>query len=191
MNISAPRVDSLISSLDSSQEQYAGQPQEDGNNTWLARAYDRFIKKHGDDLEVVGIAGCGAVPSALVFALAAEHGPFWMITTTACSIGFYAAAMTGVISFRDKIAERDQRIAEISESKLYQLCEARKDTCEALQDENTQLEHDKAWLLCERGGLLRRLKAAETEAAAGELSRSDNKEASAAVFEFPDPKGAA
>jgi hypothetical protein len=35
------------------------------------------------------------------------------------------------------------------------------------------------------------LKAAETEAAAGELSRSENKEASAAVVhEFPSPKGA-
>jgi hypothetical protein len=189
MNISAPRVEA-ISSLDSSQEQYAGQPQEDGNNTWLARAYNRFIQKFGDDLEVIGIAGCGAIPSALVFALAAEHGPFWMITTTACSIGFYAAAMTGVISFRDKIRDRDERIKEINDSALWRLCEARRECCDALQDENTQLEHDKAWLLCERGGLLRRLKAAETEAAAGELSRSENKEASAAVFDFPKGAGA-
>lgn len=145
----------------------------------LARTYDRFIDRYGDDLEIIGIAGCGAVPSALVFALAVQYGPFWAITTTACSIGFYAVGMISVIGLRDKLAE-------VKDSELYQLCEARKDVCDALQDENTQLEHDKAWLLCERGQLLRQLKVAE--AAAGLTSE---RQESAAVVEFPNPKGAA
>jgi hypothetical protein len=161
----------------------AGQPEHVAVK-WLARAYDRFIEKHGDDLEVIGIAGCAAVPVGLAFGAALVHGPFWAITITACSVGFYAAAMSSVVGLRDKLAE-------IKDSKLYELCEARSELCDTLMAENSQLEHDKAHLLCERGGLLRRLKAAETEAAAGELSRSENKEASAAVFEFPDPKGAA
>jgi hypothetical protein len=180
MSFSAPRVEA-ISSMDSSQEQYAGQPQEDGNNTWLARAYNRFIEKHGNDLEVIGIAGCGAIPSALVFALAAEHGPFWMITTTACSIGFYAAAMTGVISFRDKITERDERIKEINDSALWRLCERRRELNEALMAENSHLEQDimhwKLLCLTERGGL-------GAEEAAAEISCSENMEASAAVLQF-------
>jgi hypothetical protein len=188
MNISAPRVEA-ISSLDSSQEQYAGQPQEDGNNTWLARAYDRFIEKHGDDLEVIGIAGCAAVPVGLAFGVALVHGPFWAITITACSIGFYAMAMTGVVSLRDKIRDRDERIKEINDSALWRLCERRRELNEALMAENSHLEQDimhwKVLCLTERGGL------GAEDTAAGELSRSENKEASAAVFEFPDPKGAA
>lgn len=142
----------------------------------LARTYDWFIDRYGDDLEVIGIAGCGAVPSALVFALAAEHGPFWMITATSCSIGFYAAAMTSVVGLRDKLRE-------VKDSKLYQLCEARKDACDDLQAEVSQLQQDKAWLLHERGEILKRFGAGET--AAGSTSERNG---SAAVLEFP--KGA-
>lgn len=144
----------------------------------LARTYDHFIDRYGDDLEVIGIAGCGAVPSALVFALAVQYGPFWAITTTACSIGFYAVGMISVIGLRDKLRD-------LNGSKLYQLCEARKDVCDTLQAEVSQLQHDKAHLLCERGRLLMQLRVAERVAAG---LTSERQESAAVVHEFP--KGA-
>jgi hypothetical protein len=153
---------------------------------WLARAYDRFIEKHGDDLEVIGIAGCAAVPVGLAFGVALVHGPFWAITITSCSVGFYAMAMTGVVSLRDKIRDRDERIKEINDSALWRLCESRRELNDALITENNHLEQDiahwKALCLIERGGL-----GAEVAAAGLTSERHE----SAAVFEFPDPKGAA
>ena len=148
----------------------------------LTRTYDRFIDKHADDLEVIGIAGCGAVPSALVFALAVEHGPFWAITATACSVGFYAAAMTSVISFTDKITALKARIAEINDSALWRLCESRREQCDKLMSEISHLEQDvahwKAISFTARGGV--------KEAAADSTSERNG---SAAVLEF-HPKGA-
>jgi hypothetical protein len=180
MNISAPRVEA-ISSPDSSQEQYAGQPQEDGNNTWLARAYDSFIEKYGDDMEVIAIGACGSVPSGLAFGVAAPYGPFWAITITSCCIGFYAMAMTGVVSLRDKIRDRDERIKEINDSALWRLCERRRELNEALMAENSHLEQDvmhwKVLCLTERGGL-------EAEDTAAGISCSDKHEGPAAVVPF-------
>jgi hypothetical protein len=184
MNFSAPRVEA-ISSLDSSQEQYAGQPQEDGNNTWLARAYDWCIEKFIDDAEYFCIAAFAAMPVALATGVAFMTGePFWMLMIPLCGSGCYLTAMQGVTMLRDKITERDERIAEINDSALWRLCERRRELNEALMAENSHLEQDvmhwKVLCLTERGGL------GAEDTAAGELSRSENKEASAAVFNFPN-----
>lgn len=154
----------------------------------LARTYDWCIEKFADRAEYLCIATFAGVPVALSTGIALMIGePFWMLMIPLCGGASYITAMQSVTMLSDKIKERDERIAEINDSALYQLCEARKDVCDTLQAELSQLEHDKAWLLCERGQLLRRLH--EAEEAAAEKSRSENQEDSAAVVhEFP--KGA-
>jgi hypothetical protein len=187
--ISAPRVD--VSSPSDASQADAGQLQEADYKTWLVRKYDWCIEKFADDAEFVSIALFAAAPVALATGTALTTGhPFWMLTIPLSGFWCYCTAMISVISYREKIAERDERIKEINDSALWRLCESRREQCDALMAECTQLEHDKVHLLCERGLLLKRLKAAEREAAAGQ-SRSENQEVSAAVVEFPNPKGAA
>ena len=167
----------------------ARQPSEHIASGWLARTYDQFAEKFIDDLEYACIAAFAAVPVGLSTGVALMTGePYWMLMIPLCGTAFYITAMQGVTMMRDKITERDERIKEINDSALYQLCEARKDACDDLQAEVSQLQHDKAHLLCERGQLLRRLHVAE-EAAAGELSCSENAKAPAAVLPFHKTDG--
>jgi hypothetical protein len=157
----------------------------------LARTYDWCIKKFVDDVEYACIATFAAFPVALATGVALKTGePYWMLMIPLCGVGCYLTAMQGVTMLRDKITERDERIKEINDSALWRLCERRRELNEALMAENSHLEQDvmhwKFLCLTERGGL----EAEDT--AAGELSRSENKEASAAVVhEFPGPKGVA
>ena len=187
MNISAPRVDSLISSLDSSQEQYAGQPQEDGNNTWLARAYDWCIKKYADDAKVVTIATFSGIPVGMAFAVSAyrDVGIFWVLMITMGCFWCACVAISSAIMMRDKITERDERIAEINDSALWRLCERRRELNEALMAENSHLEQDvmhwKFLCLTERGGL------GAEDTAAGLISERHE---SAAVVPFTKTDGA-
>jgi hypothetical protein len=187
MNISAPRVED-VSSPDSSQEQYAGQPQEDGNNTWLARAYDWCIEKIIDDAEYFCIAAFAAMPVALATGMAFTTGePFWMLMIPLCGSGCYLTAMQSVTMLRDKITERDERIKEINDSALWRLCERRRELNDALIAENNHLEQDiahwKALCLIERGGL-------GAEVAAAGLTSERHESAAVVPFTKTDGAGA-
>lgn len=187
-SFSAPSTDQPRSGLPHSRfagADDAGEPASQAAK-WLARVYDRFIEKVADDLEFFCIAAFAAVPVAFATGIALTTGdPFWMLLIPLCAGQCYLTAMQGVTMLRDKIKERDERIAEINDSALWRLCETRRELNEALMAENDHLEQDVAHLkaLC----LTRRGVMADSTAA-GELSRSENKEASAAVVEFP--KGA-
>jgi len=166
----------------------ARQPSEHIASGWLARTYDQFAEKFIDDLEYACIAAFAAVPVGLSTGVALMTGePYWMLMIPLCGTAFYITAMQGVTMMRDKITERDERIAEINDSALWRLCESRREQIDKLMSEISHLEQDvahwKAVSFTARGGV--------KEAAAGELSRSENKEASAAVLEFQNPKGAA
>jgi hypothetical protein len=160
----------------------AGQPASQAAKKWLARVYDWFIDETIDEIEFFFIAAFAAVPVALSTGVALTTGePFWILMIPLCGGWCYATAMQGVTMLRDKITERDQRIAEINDSALWRLCERRRELNEALMAENSHLEQDvmhwKFLCLTERGGL-------EAEDTAAEISCSENKEASAAVVPF-------
>jgi hypothetical protein len=141
--IPAPRVD--VSSPSDASQADAGQLQEADYKTWLVRKYDRCIEKFADDAEFVSIALFAAAPVALATGTALTTGhPFWMLTIPLSGFWCYCTAMISVISYREKIAERDERIKEINDSALWRLCESRREQCDKLMAENSHLEQDVA-----------------------------------------------
>lgn len=148
----------------------------------LTRTYDRLAEKFIDDLEYACIAAFAAVPVGLSTGVALMTGePYWMLMIPLCGTASYITAMQGVTMMRDKITERDERIAEINDSALWRLCESRREQCDKLMSEISHLEQDvahwKAISFTARGGV--------KEAAADSTSERNG---SAAVLEFP--KGA-